>query len=297
MLKKTILIILLLTVFIILLITGYFIFIDIESKVPKKLEINYNIKTEEYMNRKLFIITPKKENKNNLKILYIHGGAYVAETSDKHWEFIGKIVNDTGATVILPDYPLTPKYNYEDVFNMIEPLYKDIIEKVNPQDLIVMGDSAGGGISLALEEKLVKEKEALPKKLILISPWIDVTLTNKDIDNIEKYDKELNRETLKLAGIAYAGNSDLTNYLISPIYGNLKGLKNVIIYTGTYDILNPDIHKLIEKAKEVDTNITLKEYEKAGHIWFINNNSDVNLMKEAYNDLINTLKTSLEGEI
>lgn len=294
MLKKTLLIIILLILFIVLLITAYFVFIDIESKVPKKLEINYNIESQEYMQRKLFIITPKKENKNNLKILYIHGGAYVAETSDKHWEFIGKIVSDTGATVILPDYPLTPKYNYEDVFNMIEPLYKDIIERINPEDLIIIGDSAGGGISLALEEKLVQEKERLPKKLILISPWIDVTLTNKDIDNVEKYDKELNKETLKLAGKVYAGNTDPTNYLISPIYGNLEGLKNVVIYTGTYDILNPDIHKLIENAKDVNTNITLKEYKEAGHIWFINNNSDDKLIKEAYNDLINTLKTNLE---
>lgn len=294
MLKKTLLIIILLILFIVLLITAYFVFIDIESKVPKKLEINYNIGSQEYMQRKLFIITPKKENKNNLKILYIHGGAYVAETSDKHWQFIGKIVNDTGATVILPDYPLTPKYNYEDVFNMIEPLYKDIIERINPEDLIIIGDSAGGGISLALEEKLVQEKERLPKKLILISPWIDVTLTNEDIDNIEKYDKELNKETLKLAGKVYAGNTDPTNYLISPIYGNLEGLKNVVIYTGTYDILNPDIHKLIEKAKDANTNITLKEYKEAGHIWFINNNSDDKLIKEAYNDLINTLKTNLE---
>lgn len=294
MLKKTLLIIILLILFIVLLITAYFVFIDIESKVPKRLEINYNIESQEYMQRKLFIITPKKENKNNLKILYIHGGAYVAETSDKHWKFIGKIVNDTGATVILPDYPLTPKYNYEDVFNMIEPLYKDIIERVNPEDLIIIGDSAGGGISLALEEKLVQEKERLPKKLILISPWIDVTLTNKDIDNVEKYDKELNKETLKLAGKVYAGNTDPTNYLISPIYGNLEGLKNVVIYTGTYDILNPDIHKLIEKAKDVNSNITLKEYKEAGHIWFINNNSDDKLIKEAYNDLINTLKTNLE---
>ena len=97
------------------------------------------------MGRNVFIVTPKNKEKSNKKVLYFHGGAYVAEATSQHWDFIEKIVNDTGATVILPDYPLTPKYNYKDVFNMVVPLYKEIITQVEPMELILMGDSAGGG--------------------------------------------------------------------------------------------------------------------------------------------------------
>ena len=71
-----------------------------------------------------------------------------------------------GSTVILPDYPLTPKYTYKDVFNMVTPLYKEIIDKVDGNDLIVMGDSAGGGITLALMERIGAEDIDMPSKTI-----------------------------------------------------------------------------------------------------------------------------------
>lgn len=250
-------------------IITYFKLIDIESHAPEEIEENYNLVTERFMNRKIFIMRPKQGTTNNKKVLYFHGGSYVAEATQEHWNFIEKIVKETGATVIMPDYPLTPKYNYKDVFTMVVPLYKEIIEEVKTEDIILMGDSAGGGLSLALCEKLNEEKVGLPGKTILISPWLDVRLENEKIAEIEPYDKELNKENLKLAGITYAGEDGMSSYLVNPIDGNLKGLKNITIYIGTNDILNPDVHKLQEKAQEVGTTIEVKEYKNKGHIWLI----------------------------
>ena len=105
----------------------------------------------------------------------------MAEVTKDHWDFIKKIVEDTNATVIVPDYPLAPKYTYKEVFNMMEPLYKEIVSKVDMEKFIVMGDSAGGGLALALEEKLSQEEIEMPEKTILISPWLDTRLTNPKI--------------------------------------------------------------------------------------------------------------------
>ena len=167
---------------------------------------------------------------------------------------------------------------------MIEPLYKKIIEKVEPKNLIMMGDSAGGGMALALEEKLGEEQIELPNKLILISPWIDVTMKNTEIDKIQKYDTDLNKEALKVAGTAYAGKDGMESYLVNPINGPVENLKNVTIFTGTYDILNPDSKIFVEKAKEKGVNINLKEYDKKAHIWIVKNSE----CKE-FNDLINEI--------
>ena len=238
------------------------------------------------MGRNVFIVTPKNKEKSNKKVLYFHGGSYVAEATSQHWDFIEKIVNDTGATVILPDYPLTPKYNYKDVFNMVVPLYKEIITQVEPMELILMGDSAGGGLSLALEEKVAEENLPMPEKTILISPWLDVRLTNPKIDEVQKHDKQLNKETLKLAGIAYAGEDGINSYLVNPIEGDLSKLKNVIIFTGTHDILNPDVYVLQEKAKQQGTSIEIKEYEQAAHIWLIEKNSSQELQEQAYQEIL-----------
>ena len=283
---KTITGIILLIMLMIMLIITIYMLMDIESKAPEEIEIDCNLETEQFIGRKVFILTPKNTQKTNKVILYLHGGSYVAETSNDHWRFLEKVVNDTGATIILPDYPLTPKYTYKDVFTMITPLYKEIIEEVDINNLILMGDSAGGGMSLALAERMGEENIQMPSKTILISPWLDVRLQNPEIDEVQKRDKELSKETLKLAGVAYAGEDGIDSYLVNPIDGDLSKLKNVTILTGTNDILNPDVHVLQEKAKQIGVNIEIKEYESAGHIWIINNNSSEELVQKGYDDLI-----------
>ncbi len=287
---KTIIGIIILIIAIIMLIISFFLIMDIESKAPEEVQIDCNLETEEFIGRKVFIITPKNEQKSEKVILYLHGGSYVAETSSNHWKFLEKLVKDTNATIILPDYPLTPKYTYKDVFTMITPLYKEIIEEVQTNNLILMGDSAGGGMGLALLERLSEENIEMPYKTILISPWLDVRLENPEIDNVQKYDKDLNKESLKIAGIAYAGKDGIDSYLVNPIDGDLSKLKNITIFTGTYDILNPDVHVLDEKANEVNVSLEIKEYEGAGHIWFINNNSGKELEETGYQDLLEEVK-------
>ncbi len=272
------------------LTVSYFLFVDIESKEPVQIEEVCNVKIEEFDERKVFVVTPKEGELSNTKILYFHGGSYMAEMSDYHWNFIRKLTIDTKSTIIIPDYPLTPKYNYKDVYNMVEPLYKEVVQKVNTENLIVMGDSAGGGLALGLLEKVSEEDIAIPNKTILISPWLDVRLTNPEIDEVQKKDKELNKETLKLAGIAYAGNDGIDSYLVNPLDGDLSKLKNITILTGTSDILNPDVHVLAERAKEQGREIEVKEYEKAGHIWIVNEKGDQDLIDKGYQDLIDMVK-------
>ena len=283
---KTIIGIIILIIAIIMLIISFFLIMDIESKAPEEVQIDCNLETEEFIGRKVFIITPKNEQKSEKVILYLHGGSYVAETSSDHWRFLEKLVKDTNATIILPDYPLTPKYTYKDVFTMITPLYKEIIEEVPTTNLILMGDSAGGGMGLALLERISEENIEMPYKTILISPWLDVRLENPEIDKIQKYDKDLNKETLKIAGIAYAGEDGMNSYLVNPIDGDLSKLKNVTIFTGTYDILNLDVHVLEEKAQKANVELKIKEYDGAGHIWFINDNSGKELDEKGYQDLL-----------
>lgn len=283
---KCIIVLLLVIVFIVIIVGAYYKIVDIETEEPKEIEDDCEISIPEYAGRKVFIVKPKNQIESACTILYMHGGSYVAEVTKEHWEFIRKIAVDTNSTVIVPDYPLTPKYTYKDVFRMIEPLYKEIIEKVDSNNLIVMGDSAGGGLSLALMEKISEEGLNIPKKIVLISPWVDVRLNNSKIEEVQKNDKELNKEILKLAGIAYAGEDGINSYLVNPIDGDLSMLKNITIFTGTNDILNPDVHLLQEKAKEQDTAIDIKEYESAGHIWFIENNSSQELVQQGYEDVL-----------
>ena len=267
----------------------YFFINDLESYETEEIKQVCEVKEERYNGRKVFIIKSKQAQNTEKYILYFHGGSYVAEISLLHWEFLEKLAVDTNATIIVPDYPLTPKYHYTHVFNMIEPLYKEIVEKLGSENLIVMGDSAGGGMSLALCEKIGEQGILQPSKLILLSPWLDVRLENPEISEVEKNDKQLNKQALQLAGIAYIGDNENT-YLVNPIDGPLDKLKNVIIYTGTYDILNPDVHILKQRANEANIQMQVKEYEGKPHIWLLNSN------EAEYEDLIYEIKNISKEE-
>ena len=277
----------------ILLIIAYFMLVDIQTQIPNQEKYTCKVEAKQFMGRNIFILTPQDIEKTNLTILYFHGGAYMAEATQAHWDFLEKIANNTGATIIFPDYPLSPKYSYKDVFRMVVPLYKEVIDRISPENLVIMGDSAGGGLSLALEERLCEDSIEMPEKTILISPWLDVRLTNPKIDEVQKFDKQLNKETLKLAGLAYAREDGIDSYLVNPIDGDLSDLRNVIIYTGTYDILNPDVYILEQRAKEQGVEIQIKEYKEASHIWLIQNEEDEKeLVQKAYRDLVNDLESS-----
>ena len=273
---------------------AYFFNTDIETREPRQTIEECEIHTYTYMERNVFTVTQKnvEESDNQKYIIYFHGGSYVAEATQNHWDFLENIVKDTGYTVIMPDYPLTPKYHYQDVYNMVEPLYKEIVETVGSENVILMGDSAGGGLALGLYEKMAEKAEKLPVKTILISPWLDVRLENKNIQDIEKRDTILNKEVLRLAGIAYAGKDGISSYLVNPIDGDVSTLQNIKIFIGTEDILNPDCQLLKEKTEAVNGDVEIKEYENAKHIWIIDHNSEGEVTKQAYNDVIEELKNS-----
>ena len=268
---------------------------DIKARVPGYVKKEYNFSKYEVENRPVYVIKPKDGVTNDLVIMYVHGGSYVADLEQEHWRTCGDIINQLGCTIILPDYPLTPKYHYKDTINMMESLYKKVIQQVEPSNFVVMGDSAGGGLALALVEKMGEENLAMPNQTILISPWLDVRMNNPKIAEIEENDPMLNKAALKLAGENYAGKDGIDSYLVNPIDGPLDKLQNVSIFTGTYDILNADVEILRKRAEGVGTKINVYETEKATHIWLLYKYKDKNndpLVQEPYKQMIELLKNN-----
>lgn len=246
----------------------------------REVEKIANVKEEEMNERKVYIIENKEKINETATIIYLHGGAYVGGITNRHWNFIYKLVEDTKMKIILPDYPLAPKYTYKDVFDMLENLYDKYNEGKN---FIFIGDSAGGALSLALAQKLALEDKKQPEKLILISPWLDISLKNEKIIEKEKEDKVLKKSVLKLAAEMYADETEFDNYLLSPINGKFDKLKNITVFTGTADMLNPDVHILQEKFEQQKNNqLKIIEKENAIHNWIIEDMNE----KEDYSLLI-----------
>lgn len=200
-------------------------------------------------------------------ILYLHGGAYVAQPEIFHWTFVDKIASNTGATVIVPIYPKAPDHTYTEAFSKVLNVYKKLAAKAAPKDLVIMGDSAGGGFALALAQVLAKKRLPQPGNIILISPWLDVSMTNPVIPLYEDNDKMLSVYGLKRFGLAWVGGADVKNPMVSPVYGELGGLGKITLFIGTHEVLLPDCRKLRDRAAEAGIEMNYYETAHLGHVF------------------------------
>ena len=179
-------------------------------------------------------------------IFYCHGGSYIRNFSCFHWRFIQKLMARTGATVVAPDYRLAPRGTWEEAFRLILPCYDRFAAAYPKRKLILMGDSAGGGLAAALAEELLKTGGRLPDELILLSPWTDVTISDPDVEPFLPLDPWLT-PAHRACGRRWAGTVDQRDPRVSPAFGIVKGLRRVTIFVGTREILNPDGVKLFSR--------------------------------------------------
>lgn len=238
------------------------------APVPKSLLKNFSVETEEIYGRNVWTLKPK-QNGSDQVILFVHGGAYIYNIINQHWQFLEQLLIKTGAKIIVPDYPLAPHSNVIEAIEFIHFVYQKILNNHSPEKISFMGDSAGGGLSIAFAQKLRNEKQAKPRQLILLSPWLDITMSNPNMLDVDKNDKVLSIEGLKLAGKAYAGKLDLKDYRPSPIYGKLNDLPRISIFTSTYDIFIADARKLKSKLESEGVKFNYYEYPKLMHDWII----------------------------
>jgi acetyl esterase/lipase len=241
-------------------------FVSTAAIIPGKIIAGFNVDTSLVNGRKVYQIAPKGK-KSGKYVVFLHGGGYINNIFRQHWKFAARIVRQTNCTFIIPDYPLAPASTFEEAFAMLDAIYKNLLIHVAAKDIILMGDSAGGGLALALAQKQKKDGITQSARLILISPWLDVTMSNPEIKEVQKKDVSLRADNLVMAGKAWAGKSDPENYLVSPVNGSLEGLPKISIFIGTHDILYPDCQKLKGLLEQKGIAMNFFEYPKMFHDW------------------------------
>jgi len=180
-----------------------------------------------------------------MTVLYLHGGAYINDPSAYQWKLCDKLVQKAGAEVIFPIYPLTPNHTWDETFDLLTVLYSDILENA-AGPVILMGDSAGGGLAAAFCEYLAEKGMEQPDKLILFSPWMDISMSNPEAAAYEKADPMLSAYGLIEMGKCWAGELDTQDYRVSPIFGDISVLHDVYLFVGTREIFYPDVTAFYE---------------------------------------------------
>jgi len=234
--------------------------------LPKIYKLKYGIKHKDFKGMDCYIYPGSSHS--DKQVIYLHGGAYIEQPLFFHWNFLGKLHRETGATIIVPIYPKAPNYTYKESFKKVFPLYEELIQQSDPSSVYLMGDSAGGGFALALAQLLLEKNLPQPRHIILLSPWLDITLENPDINaTLEKIDPMIGIYGAVEFGKLYAGDTDRKHYLLSPIYGEIKGLADITLFIGTRELILPDARKFKAIAKDQGVEIQYHEYPGMNHVF------------------------------
>ena len=199
-------------------------------------------------------------------IFYIHGGYYVYQMGSEQTALINRLTRGTNSLAVVPMYPLAPFHTAESGHELMLKLYEQVCSENPDKKIILMGDSAGGGYSLALAENLAQHGMEQPDELILLSPWVDVTMSNPEIADYTDADPMLTVTMGRMSGEAWAGSLPTDDWLVSPINGDLSQLHNVTIFVGTRELFYPDDTLLYEKLKD-NLNVKLYIGQAQNHVY------------------------------
>jgi acetyl esterase/lipase len=216
------------------------------------------------------IVTVRKKESTNKHIILLHGGAYISEASKGHRQLIESLAL-SGFIVSFIDYPLSPENNAAITISLVEKAFNKIAEEYPNDEFFLFGDSAGGGLALALLQILRdNNNQYIPLKTVLVSPWLDISMTNKDILDYISKDVLLSYEGLKECGKLYAQDIDLKDPRVSPIYGNFDKLSKIKIFTSNFELFYPDcllLKNKLDLAHGTTAFLTVKE--EMIHDWIV----------------------------
>lgn len=208
------------------------------------------------------------QEKDSSKVLYfIHGGGFASCSMHSHWGIIGKFSLELGIKVFGINYRLAPENPFPAGLDDVVNTYKWLLQSYKPENIIVMGDSAGGGLSLSLLLKL--RDLALPQPLtaVLLSPWTDMTLSGESIKTKEAVEPLLPVFMVQRWAQWYVGDENASNPLISPVFADLNNLPPMLVHVGTDEILLDDSVRLKENADKTNTKMTFAAWDKMFHVW------------------------------
>lgn len=201
-------------------------------------------------------------------LVYLHGGAFVVGPIKWQWEYISDLSLRGDMAALVIDYRQLPDHPFPAGLNDVTDVLTYILDHEKPGRWFLLGDSAGGNLALTATFKLRDKGYRLPDKIVLMSPFLDASLENPDINKNEEEDPFLSRN-LRSGKKKYAPDEELYNPLVSPMFGKLEGLPPILLQVGTSEIMLWDSRKFYKKCRDAGVEVEYKEYEGMFHAFQI----------------------------
>ena len=239
------------------------------AKLAKFGIVNKDVKIEPYKS-KLFkgewISTP--ESRDSKVLLYFHGGGFIFNFTPHHRDYISRLARSTKFKAFSLDYSLAPEHPYPTAVNEAISAYKWLLESYKPQDIVIMGDSAGGAMTLSILQILKRDKLPMPACAIAIAPPTDATL-----ESYKKYSRPndyiIKDDNLEFFIDLYFATTPHNDPIASPLFGEYKDLPPIMIHIDKSEVLYGDAVALVKKAKAAGVEAELYEEQDLWHVWHI----------------------------
>jgi epsilon-lactone hydrolase len=202
-------------------------------------------------------------------IVYLHGGAYVAMSVRSHRRLVTHLAAATGCRVISVDYRLAPEHPYPAALEDAIAVYTSASKDRPDEEIVLAGDSAGGGLALATALALRDLDVATPVALILIAPWIDLTCSGASMQTCARTERVLYPAGLAADARRYAGSGELASPLVSPLFADLDGSPPLMIQVGAHEILLDDSVRLADRAEKAGVPVNLQVWQRLWHDWHL----------------------------
>jgi monoterpene epsilon-lactone hydrolase len=215
-----------------------------------------------------WIVAPNAEA--DRVILYLHGGGYVMGSINTHRAMIARISRAAQARVLALEYRLAPEHPFPAAVDDATAAYRWLLAQgYQPNKIVISGDSAGGGLTFATLVALRDSNIPLPAAAVPISPWTDLAATGASIKSRAEVDPMVGREGLHPMAQHYAGEADLKDPLVSPLYAELAGLPPLLIHVGDSEVLLDDSTRIAERALAAGVDVTLEVWPEMIHVWHV----------------------------
>ncbi|MBU3994210.1 MAG: alpha/beta hydrolase [Actinobacteria bacterium] len=207
------------------------------------------------------------ESKAGRILLYVHGGAYVSGTAQGYLGLAVNLARAAAAELVSVNYRLAPESQFPSAVDDAVAVYRALLSEVQAEAITVAGDSAGGGLAVAM---LLAARDAgleQPSCAVLLSPWADLSCAAPSMTERAERDPLLSQEGLANSAAAYLGTQDSGHPLASPVNGHFEGIAPLHIHVGSEEILHDDAVRLAERVRETGGSAEIKVWEGMIHDW------------------------------
>lgn len=236
-----------------------------DHRPPASLHQRFKITTRSIGGFPVYDIAPRAGERK--RVLYLHGGAYVFQITSYHWGLIAEMANRLGFGITVPIYPIAPEHDFHAMFGMVGDVYRRMLDETEAQDIVFMGDSAGGNMAVVLTMMAAEDALPRPSRHVLISPGLDMSLANPEVVEAERNDPWLGISGGLEAVRLYSAGIDRGDWHISPLYGDLSVLPKTLLLTGSHDLLSPDNLIFAHKARAAGVDVEVVYEEGMFHVW------------------------------